>query len=63
MLKAARTALGADWRPRGAVLEGDVKSRMYKEAGFLNVFVQEWNGEQTPAHAYKKLDQYVRRFQ
>ena len=62
MLKAARTALGPDWKPRGAVLEGDVKTRMYKESGFLNVFVQEWNGDQVPAHAYDKLDQYARRF-
>jgi len=62
MLKAARAALGADWKPQGAVLEGDVKNRMSREAGFLDVFVQEWDGDQTAAHAYEKLDQYVRRF-
>lgn len=62
MLSAARTALGPDWKPKGAALEGDVKRRMYSESGFLNVFAEGWDGSPAPDHAYSRLDQYLRRF-
>ncbi len=59
MLSAARTALGADWKPRGAVLEGDVKRRMHGESGFLSVFAQQWDGDTALKQAYFPLDQYL----
>ena len=62
MLSAARKALLPDWKPRGAVLEGDVKRRMYNEAGFLNVFAGGWDGSTAPERAYAPLDGYLRRF-
>ncbi|MCC6365288.1 MAG: VCBS repeat-containing protein [Bryobacterales bacterium] len=62
MLTAARKALGPDWKPRGAALEGDVKRSMYKEAGFLNVFADQWDGSAAPDRAYAPLEGYLRRF-
>ena len=62
MLSAARNALGADWKPSGAVLEGDVKRRMHSDSSFLSVFVRQWDGNLSPERAYSGLDQYLRRF-
>ena len=62
MLTAAHNALGPDWKPSGAVLEGDVQHRMYSESGFLGVFEQQWDGALDPSHAFAKLDAYLRRF-
>lgn len=62
MLNAARQARGRDWKPVGAVLEGDVRQRMYDESGFLNVFEEQWDGSVEPEHAYRRLDAYVRPF-
>jgi len=61
MLMAARDVRGPDWKPSGSVLEGDVQRRMYSEAGFLNLFEQQWDGSQDPAHAYAQLDAYLHR--
>ena len=63
MLVSARDARGRDWKPAGAVLEGDVQKRMYSEAGFLNVFEQQWDGSPAPELAFGRLDSYLRRFQ
>jgi len=60
-LNSARNARGADWKPSGSVLEGDVQHRMYSESGFLNVFEQQWDGSQDLAQAYAPLDAYLRR--
>jgi hypothetical protein len=62
MLSAARIALGPDWKPTGAALEGDVKRRMYSDSGFLNVFVEGWDGSPAPDRAYSRIEQYLRRF-
>lgn len=61
MLITARNARGSDWKPAGAVLEGDVQHRMYSESGFLNIFEQHWNGSPDPAAAYVQLDAYLSR--
>jgi tetratricopeptide (TPR) repeat protein len=63
MLSDARTARGADWKPPGAALEGDVQRRMHAESGFLGLFAQAWDGAAPPAHAYADLDGYLGRFQ
>jgi tetratricopeptide (TPR) repeat protein len=60
MLKAARAALGPDWKPAGSVLEGDVRQRMFSESGFLGLFAQQWDGKSDPSTAYAELDAYVR---
>jgi hypothetical protein len=56
MLAAVRTD---DRKPPGAVLEGDVRRRMYSEAGFLNIFEQQWDGTGDPARAYAQLHAYL----
>jgi enediyne biosynthesis protein E4 len=63
MLAATLRARGKDWKPAGSVLEGDVRKRMYKEAGFLNVFEQEWNGTSNATQAYAPLHEYLLRLQ
>jgi tetratricopeptide (TPR) repeat protein len=59
-LSATHNARGPDWKPSGAVLEGDVRLRMYSESGFLNVFEQQWDGSSELARAYVPLDAYLR---
>lgn len=62
MLAATRSARGKDWKPAGSVLEGDVHHRMYSEAGFLNIFEQQWTGSGDTAHAYTPLRNYLVQF-
>jgi tetratricopeptide (TPR) repeat protein len=62
MLSEAHSSLGPDWKPSGAVLEGDVQHRMYSESGFLGLFEQQWDGSLNPAYAFAQLDAYLRRF-
>jgi tetratricopeptide (TPR) repeat protein len=59
MLSAARKARGADWKPSGAVLEGDVRRRMHDESGFLGVFSQTWDGAAPAGSAYSGLERYL----
>lgn len=59
MLQSAHQAFGADWKPAGSVLEGDVRQRMFSEAGFLGLFAQQWDGTSRPAAAYAQLDAYL----
>ncbi len=61
MLTAARSARGRDWKPAGAVSEGDVQHRMFSESGFLNVFEKQWDGSLELTHTYGQLDLYLRR--
>lgn len=61
MLGTARAARGPDWKPSGAVLEGDVRHRMYGESGFLTAFAQQWDGSENPAQAYAQLGAFLRR--
>jgi tetratricopeptide (TPR) repeat protein len=62
MLTAARNALGPDWKPSGAVLEGDVQHQMFSESGFLGLFEQQWDGASKPSDAFARLDTYLRQF-
>jgi len=59
MLRSARAAIGPDWKPAGSALEGDVRQRMFNEAGFLGVFAQQWDGTLNPASAFRRLDEYL----
>jgi tetratricopeptide (TPR) repeat protein len=62
MLTTARRTRGADWKPAGSALEGDVKSSMRSESGFLSRFAEQWDGNPIPESAYVQLDQRVRQF-
>lgn len=61
MLASARNARGNDWKPKGSVLEGDVRRRMFSESGFLNVFEQQWDGSLDATRAFVPLDNYLSR--
>ncbi len=61
LLQSAHQALGPDWKPAGAVLEGEVRQRMFSESGFLGVFEQQWSGSTNAAIAYGQLDAYLHR--
>jgi tetratricopeptide (TPR) repeat protein len=61
LLQSANRALGPDWKPAGAVLEGDVRQRMFSESGFLGVFEQQWNGSTNAANAYGEMDAFLLR--
>jgi len=58
-LNTARKSRGKDWKPMGAVAEGDVKRQMHRESGFLSVFEQQWNGDLNPPTAFSALDEYL----
>ena len=60
MLTSALTARGPDFKPTGAVLEGDVRRLMYSESGFLTLFERRWDGSSDPKRAYAQLDAYLR---
>jgi hypothetical protein len=62
MLAEARNARGRDWKPAGTVLEGDVRSRMHSDSGFLNLFEQRWSGDTDPPRAFASLDSFLRGF-
>lgn len=62
MLAGARSTRGGDWKPTGTLLEGDVRSRMHSDSGFLNPFEQQWNGDTDPARAFARLDAFLRGF-
>jgi len=62
MLAAARGTRGPDWKPAGTVLEGEVRSRMHTDAGFLNLFEQQWNGNIDPPQAFARLDLFLKGF-
>jgi tetratricopeptide (TPR) repeat protein len=59
MLRTAHESRGKDWKPSGAALEGDVKQRMFREAGFLNIFEREWDGTLDPSAAFGRLHSYL----
>jgi tetratricopeptide (TPR) repeat protein len=60
LLNTARNTRGKDWKPSGAVAEGDVQRQMHRESGFLTIFEQQWNGDSNPPRAYAALDELLR---
>ena len=60
MSHAAHPASGHDWKLTGSALEGDVRQRMFSEAGFLGLFAQQLDGTSNPAAVYARLDSYLR---
>ena len=59
LLAAAQKARGPEWKPHGSAAEGDVKRRMYGEAGFLAPYWESWDGANSPAVAYLELHRYL----
>ncbi len=62
LLRAARAARGPDWKPEGAVAEGDVARRMHRESGPLTRFWEDWDGGDDPSGAFRDLDAHLREF-
>jgi tetratricopeptide (TPR) repeat protein len=59
LLSAAADARGKDWKPRGSVSEGDVRARMFAEAGFLSPFWDSWDGSTDPSCAFRALGGFL----
>jgi hypothetical protein len=58
-LSAAQAARGPDWKPKGSVAEGDVKTRMFNDAGFLAPYWEQWNGGNDPRAAFAEMDRML----
>ncbi len=56
LLGKAQAARGEEWKPEGAVAEGDVASRMHREETPLARFWEGWDGAPDPEAAYGALD-------
>jgi hypothetical protein len=61
LLSSARAARGEEWKPEGAVAEGDVASRMHREVTPLSRFWEAWDGEPDPAAAFAALEDHLGR--
>ena len=59
LLETARAALGPEWKPEGAVAEGDVKERMHTEATPLSTFWEAWDGGSEPAVVFAALAEHL----
>ena len=55
LLQAARGARGDDWKPAGAVAEGDVARAMHREATPLSLFWESWDDSSSPQEAFTAL--------
>lgn len=58
-LAAAQAARGPDWKPKGSVAEGDVKARMFSDAGFLAPYWERWDGRSDPRSAFAEMDRML----
>ena len=59
LLRAAQSARGPEWKPRGAVAEGDVRQRMRVETSPLSRFWQSWDGLADPTVAFEPLESFL----
>ncbi|HYM11966.1 MAG TPA: tetratricopeptide repeat protein, partial [Bryobacterales bacterium] len=60
LLLAASNARGKDWKPAGAVAEGDVRARMHTEGSILSSVWDNWNGSTDPEAAYSPADRAIK---
>ena len=60
LLERAQAARGPDWKPKGSVAEGDVRRRMFQDAGFLAPYWEQWDGTPNPERAFVPLERGVR---
>jgi len=59
LLEKAQGTRGEDWKPEGAVAEGDVAERMHKEVSPLSIYWEQWDGTLDPDAAFSSLDDYL----
>jgi tetratricopeptide (TPR) repeat protein len=59
LLKGAQKARGPDWKPQGAVAEGDVARRMHQDETPTSRFWEQWDGKPDPAPAFHALDSFL----
>ena len=59
LLDKALGTRGEDWKPEGAVAEGDVAQRMHKEVSPLSIYWEQWDGTLDPDSAFLDLDRYL----
>ncbi len=59
LLMSAQKARGEDWKPEGAVAEGDVANRMHSDETPLSRFWESWGGEVDPETAFGPLDGFL----
>jgi len=55
LLRQAQEARGPDWKPEGAVAEGDVAARMHRDETPLSHYWKTWDGGEDPAEAFAEL--------
>jgi tetratricopeptide (TPR) repeat protein len=58
LLRQAEATRGEDWKPEGAVAEGDVATRMHRETSPLSRFWETWGGSDDPS-AFEPLTSYL----
>jgi tetratricopeptide (TPR) repeat protein len=56
LLRTAHAARGEEWKPEGAVAEGDVAKRMHSEESPLARYWESWNGDPDPEAAFAALE-------
>ncbi len=56
LLEAAVKARGPEWKPEGAVAEGDVAARMHRETTPLSHYWESWDGSVEPETAFGALE-------
>ncbi len=61
-LERALQARGEDWKPEGAVAEGDVASQMHREVTPLSDFWESWDGRLESADVFAALDRHLTQF-
>jgi tetratricopeptide (TPR) repeat protein len=59
LLRYAVEARGPEWKPEGAVAEGDVLGRMHIEVTPLSRFWNDWNGVLSPEMAFSALREFL----
>jgi enediyne biosynthesis protein E4 len=60
-LASARSALGPDWKPKGATAEGDVRGAALSDSSTpLSRYWEQWDGSANPSSAYHALDSRIR---
>ena len=62
LLEEVRAARGPDWKPEGAVAEGDVAQLMFTDETPLARFWQTWDGNSDATQAFRSLQQFLRQF-
>ncbi len=61
LLERARDARREEWKPEGAVAEGEVTRKMHTEATPLLHLFQDWDGTLDPPAAFARIDTHLNR--